>query len=117
MCQNNARPTTGASPIDDQDVDGYRYETFRAALLLNDARFSPDSLKPGQVLPDRTLVRPDGEEISLRHLSGGRPIALVTGSLTCPLSHQHAAAVRRVEPAVRRSCRRRRRLHPRGPSR
>ena len=75
-----------ASPTDDRDVDDYRYGTFRAALLLNDARFSPDSLKPGQVLPDRTLVRPDGEEISLRHLSGGRPIVLVTGSLTCPLS-------------------------------
>lgn len=64
----------------------YRYDTFRAALLLNDARFSPDSLKPGQVLPDRTLVRADGEEISLRQLSDGKPVVLVTGSLTCPLT-------------------------------
>ena len=75
-----------ASPTDDREGDGYRYETFHAKLLLNDVRFSSDSLKPGQVLPDRTLARPDGEEISLRDLSDGRPIALVTGSVTCPLT-------------------------------
>jgi len=67
-------------------VEDYRYDTFRAALLLNDARFSPDSLKPGQGLPDRTLVRADGAEISLRQLAGGQPVVLVTGSLTCPLT-------------------------------
>lgn len=80
-----------AIPIESQvDLDrvatDYRYDTFRAGLILNDARFSEASLKPGQVLPDRRLVRSDGEEISLRELAGGRPIALVTGSLTCPLS-------------------------------
>ena len=67
-------------------VEDYRYDTFRAALLLNDARFSPDSLEPGQGLPDRTLVRADGAEISLRQLAGGQPVVLVTGSLTCPLT-------------------------------
>ena len=72
--------------IEDRDADDYRYDTFRAGLLLNDARFSSDSLKPGQVLRDRTLARSDGEEISLRQLSDGRPIVLVTGSLTCPLT-------------------------------
>ena len=74
------------SLIENPDDNGYRYETFRAALLLNDARFSPDALKPGKVLPDRMLVRPDGEKISLRDVSDGRPIVLVTGSITCPLS-------------------------------
>lgn len=75
-----------ASPIEDREVDDYRYDTFRVGLILNDARFSPDTLKPGQVLSDRTLIRSDGEVISLRHLSDGRPIVLVTGSMTCPLS-------------------------------
>ena len=74
------------SPIENRDDSGYRYENFRAALLLNDARFSPDALQLGQVLSDRMLVRPDGEEISLRNVSDGRPIVLVTGSLTCPLT-------------------------------
>jgi hypothetical protein len=75
-----------ASQTDERDVEDYRYETFHASPLLNDARFSPDSLKPGEVLPDRTLVRSDGSEIALRDLSDGRPTVLVTGSLTCPLS-------------------------------
>ena len=66
--------------------ESYRYETFRAGLLMNDARFTPDALAPGQLLPDRTLVRQDGEQISLRNLAAGRPVVLVTGSLTCPLS-------------------------------
>ena len=79
-------PVSRPDSINGNDGDDYRYETFRAGVLMNDARFSPDALKPGQLLPDQTLVRPDGEEISLRNLAAGRPIVLVTGSLTCPLS-------------------------------
>ena len=38
------------------------------------------------MLPDQTLVRSNSEPISLRQLAKGRPIVLVTGSLTCPLT-------------------------------
>ena len=75
-----------ARVIESRGAGRYRFERFRAALILNDARFSSDALKPGQVLPDRILVRADGEEISLRRLTDGRPLVLVVGSLTCPLT-------------------------------
>ncbi len=32
------------------------------------------------------MTKSDGEEISLREMSSGRPIVLITGSITCPLS-------------------------------
>ena len=80
----NAERSTAGTAI--SDVSDYRYETFRAGLLMNDARFSSGALKPGQLLPDQRLIQPDGEETSLRTVAAGRPIVLVTGSLTCPLS-------------------------------
>ena len=73
-------------PIESRGAVSYRFERFRAALILNDAWFSSDAPKPGQVLPDRILVRSDGEEISLRRLADGRPLVLVVGSLTCPVT-------------------------------
>lgn len=80
----NAKRSTAGAAI--SDVSDYRYETFRAGLLMNDARFSSGALRPGQLLPDQRLIQPDGEETSLRTVAAGRPIVLVTGSLTCPLS-------------------------------
>ncbi len=50
-----------ARSIESRGADSYRFERFRAALILNDAWFSSDSPKPGQALPDRMLVRSDGE--------------------------------------------------------
>ncbi len=75
-----------ARSIESRAANSYRFERFRAALILNDAWFSSDALKPGQAFPDRILVRSDGEEISLRRLADGRPLVLVVGSVTCPLT-------------------------------
>ena len=81
---NVDRPT--ARSIESRDADSYRFERFHAALILNDAWFSGDAPKPGQTLSDQILIRSDGEEISLRSLADGRPLVLVVGSLTCPLT-------------------------------
>ncbi len=75
-----------STPSSHGDAGEYRYDSFRIGVVIDDFKFSQNSLKPGQVLPNRTLVRTDGERISLRDLSAGRPIVLVTGSVTCPLS-------------------------------
>ncbi len=62
----------------------YRFEHLNLGLLLGDMRFSRTGLAPGDRLPDATLFNLDGQEVSLRSLAAGRPIALVTGSTTCP---------------------------------
>ncbi len=62
----------------------YRFEHLNLGLFLQDARFSRTALVPGDRLPDATLFDLDGREVSLRSLAAGRPIAMVTGSTTCP---------------------------------
>ncbi len=62
----------------------YRFDHLNLGLFLQDVRFSRTALVPGDRLPDATLVNLDGQEVSLRSLAAGRPIALVTGSTTCP---------------------------------
>ena len=62
----------------------YRFEHLNLGLFLQDARFSRIALVPGDRLPDATLFDLDGREVSLRSLAAGRPIAMVTGSTTCP---------------------------------
>ena len=64
----------------------YLFDHFRTSLLLKDMRFSKDSARPGDVLPDHRLTQVDGTEVSLRELAGDRPLVLVTGSLTCPIT-------------------------------
>ena len=67
-------------------VDNYRFEHFSLGLALQDMRFSPASLRAGDLLPDDSLLNPDGKEVSLRTLADGRPVVLVTGSISCPLT-------------------------------
>ena len=62
----------------------YRFEHLNLGLFLQDVRFGGTALVPGDRLPDATLFDLDEREVSLRSLAAGRPIALVTGSTTCP---------------------------------
>lgn len=64
----------------------YRYVHFRASTILNDVRFSSDALRPGQRLSNFTLTTTDGDEVSIRDFANGRPLVLVPGSVTCPLT-------------------------------
>ncbi len=64
----------------------YRFERFRLAHMLADMRFGRASRRPGETLPERRLVRTDGTEVRLRDFAHGRPLVLVTGSLSCPVT-------------------------------
>ena len=75
------------------DGSDYRFEH----LLLADMRFSSTALAPGDQLPEATLLDLDGREVSLRSLAGGRPIALVTGSTTCPSTASSMPDLNRLE--------------------
>lgn len=79
-----ARASHASSSENPRIASDYRFEHLNRGLLLGDMRFSRTSLAPGDRLPDATLFNLDGQEVSLRSLAPGRPIALVTGSTTCP---------------------------------
>lgn len=64
--------------------DGYRYAKFTTRLMLQDLRFSHDALAPGDRLPVEWAEDADGARVRLvdRH----RPLLLITGSITCPMT-------------------------------
>ncbi len=66
--------------------DRYRYKHFTVPLLLRDMRFSGSALKPGQKVPNSTISGLDGNAISINNLGANKPVLLVTGSLTCPMT-------------------------------
>jgi hypothetical protein len=75
--------------------DGYRYDTFRARHMLADMRFGPRTVKPGERLIPVTLPMTNGASVAI----GGerdRPIVVVTGSLTCPMTEVSTPSVRRL---------------------
>ena len=66
--------------------DTYRFEHFTLPLMFHDARFSRDSLAPGDVLPNQTLTRTDGTQTDLRAVAADRPLVLIVGSVSCPMT-------------------------------
>ena len=86
---------------DQRDADPYRYDRFRTSLLLKDMRFSKDSAGPGDILEDQRLTHVDGTEVSLRELARSRPLVLVTGSLTCPITASSMPRLQELEERYR----------------
>ena len=71
------------------DGQDYRFERLKTSLILKDMRFSRDSLKTGERLPEFELLTPDGQPISSRDFIGDvskRGFLIITGSLTCPMT-------------------------------
>lgn len=62
----------------------YRYDHFTFRLLLEDLRFHNGALAPGDVLPLEEMPDSNGSAVQL--VGTGRPLLLVTGSLTCPMT-------------------------------
>ena len=60
-------------------------------------RFSRTALGSGDRLPDATLLDLEGRVVSLPALASGRPIALVTGSTTCPATASSMPDLKRLE--------------------
>lgn len=75
-----------STPQQHGNTDGYRFNHFNIKLIANDLRFSRDALKPGQQIPNVTVFNSDGEPIELYDLCSDKPLLLVTGSITCPMT-------------------------------
>lgn len=75
--------TSSSLPIESLDRD-YRYDRFTFSLLREDLRFHAGALPPGDPLTFDEL--PDANGSVVRLVGTGRPLLLVTGSMTCPMT-------------------------------
>lgn len=64
----------------------YRYERVTPGLLLRDFRFAPDAARAGDPMPEFDLPTTNGTRIRRRDFAGRRPLLLIFGSLTCPMT-------------------------------
>ncbi|HEV2148933.1 MAG TPA: redoxin domain-containing protein [Longimicrobiaceae bacterium] len=75
----------------------YNYEHFHPKYLLKDAKLAakPRGVVPGDVAPDFELRDSGGRSWRLSDLRG-KPVVLITGSATCPLTHGSVYGLREV---------------------
>lgn len=77
-------------------MNDYRFENFRLGLALHDMHFSQKALRPGQAFPDFELLTPDGHLIRAKDFVSQRPLLIVTGSLSCPMTASSLPVLRRL---------------------
>lgn len=63
----------------------YAYKHVSPEILFKDLQFGDSAPKPGDRLPEFDLSTVDGGQLKTSDLTG-RPVLLVTGSFTCPMT-------------------------------
>lgn len=74
----------------------YRYKRFTTRLLFRDLQFRSGSAKPGDMLPQFELVTTSGEHLDNNMVFGTRPVLLIFGSVTCPMTASAAPSVQEL---------------------
>lgn len=64
----------------------YLYQHVTQDVLSNDFAFSDDAPRPGDPLPLFDLPLTDGSRIRTAELLDSKPVLLITGSFTCPMT-------------------------------
>lgn len=64
----------------------YRYMKFTTNLLLRDMRFHKSTPKAGEAFPEFKLETTEGNIITKQNFAGHKPLLLIFGSLTCPMT-------------------------------
>jgi len=80
---DNNSHTDAPEPAADAE---YRYERFTTQLLFRDLRFQSAEVKVGDRLPMTEMFTIDGDRVSMADLAAGRPVLLVFGSVSCPMT-------------------------------
>lgn len=66
--------------------DSYRYDHVTAQLFKEDMRFREGSLAPGQSLGAHKVLTLEGERVGAAELIADKPMLLVMGSVSCPMT-------------------------------
>ncbi len=69
-----------------EDSSDYRYRHVTMGVLLDDFRFGKSALKAGDPFPDFDIPTTDGGRIRRSDFIGRKPLLLVFGSVTCPMT-------------------------------
>lgn len=73
----------------------YRYPHFHSKLVLEDMRFRGGP-RPGQEMPDFDLPTVDGGRVARSDFIGKKPLLLIMGSVTCPMTTAADPALKRL---------------------
>jgi len=74
----------------------YRYDRVTMGILMSDFAFSKDSAAPGDQFPNFQVASTDGEMIAKEHFLGKRPLLVVFGSTTCPMTVSSIESLKRL---------------------
>ena len=74
----------------------YRYEHFTTKRLLQDIRFGRSAPRQGDALPEFDLATADGGRVNKTDFVGDRPLLLILGSITCPMTASAMPALKRL---------------------
>ena len=74
----------------------YRYEHFTTKRLLQDIHFGRSAPRQGDALPEFDLVTTDGHTINKNDFVGDRPLLLILGSITCPMTASSMPTLKRL---------------------
>ena len=88
--------TTSTRRPSADSVNNYRYKRFTTSLLLRDLRFGKNSAGPGDSLPSFELVTTSGDRLDNRTVFGDKPVLLIFGSITCPMTASAAPSVQEL---------------------
>ncbi len=77
-------------------VDGYRYERFTTSLLFRDLRFGENAAGPGDSFPSFELVTTNGDRLVNHDVFGDKPMLVIFGSMTCPMTASAAPSVQHL---------------------
>ena len=78
--------TSNSNTLHSNEEHPYRFEHFDIRIIADDLRFSGEALRPGQHLPNVPVSNIEGEQVSLYSLCQEKPLLLMTGSITCPMT-------------------------------
>ena len=74
----------------------YRYTRVTPKVLMSDFRFKKTAPRAGDPLPELELVTTHGEPIKTTDLVGSKPLLLITGSVTCPMTVSSIPVLKRL---------------------
>lgn len=74
----------------------YRYKRFTTSLLFRDLKFGKSSAAPGDSLPSFELITTSGKSLTSRDVFVNKPVLIVFGSLTCPMTASAAPTVQKL---------------------
>ncbi len=74
----------------------YRYKRFTTSLLMRDLRFGKDAAGPGDSFPSFELVTTSGDRLVNHDVFGDKPVLVIFGSMTCPMTASAAPSVQEL---------------------